>query len=40
MNKEELVAEVAKKAKVSQKEANEVLSAIVETVEKTVSKGK
>ena len=40
MNKEELVAEISKKAKVTQKEANEVLSALVETVEKTVSKGK
>ena len=40
MNKEELVVEVSKKAKVSQKEAASVLSALVETVEKTVSKGK
>ena len=40
MNKEELVAEISKKAKVTLKEANEVLSALVETVEKTVSKGK
>ena len=40
MNKEELVAEISKKAKVTQKEANEVLSALIETVEKTVSKGK
>ena len=40
MNKEELVAEISKKSKVTQKEANEVLSALIETVEKTVSKGK
>ena len=40
MNKEELVAEVAKKAKVTHKEAAEVLSALVESVQKTVSKGK
>jgi DNA-binding protein HU-beta len=40
MNKEELVAEIAKKSKVTLKEANEILSALIETVEKTVSKGK
>ena len=40
MNKEELVAEISKKAKVTQKEANDVLSAMVEVVEKAVSKGK
>ena len=40
MNKEELVQEISKQAKVTQKEANEVLSALIETVEKTVSKGK
>ena len=40
MNKEELVQEVAKKAKVTQKEASEVLSVLIEVVEKTVSKGK
>ena len=40
MNKEELVQEISKKAKVTQKEPNEVLSALIETVEKTVSKGK
>ena len=40
MNKEELVQEISKKAKVTQKEANEVLSALIETVSKTVSKGK
>ena len=40
MNKEELVKEVAKKAKVSQKAASDVLAAVLDTVEKTVSKGK
>ena len=40
MNKEELVKEVAKKAKVSQKAAADVLSATIETVQKTVAKGK
>ena len=40
MNKEELVQEVSKKAKVTQKEAAEVINALMETIEKTVSKGK
>jgi DNA-binding protein HU-beta len=40
MNKEELVKEVAKKAKVSQKAAADVLSATIDTVQKTVAKGK
>ncbi len=40
MNKEELVQEVAKKAKVTQKEAADVINAWMETVEKTVAKGK
>ena len=40
MNKEELVAEISKKSKISLKEVNTVLSAMIETVEKTVSKGK
>ncbi len=40
MNKEELVKEIAKKAKVSQKAASDVLSATIDTVQKTVSKGK
>ena len=40
MNKEELVKEVAKKAKVSQKAAADVIAATVETIEKTVAKGK
>ncbi len=40
MNKEDLVKAVAEKAKVSQKQAGEVLAAVLETVEKTVAKGK
>ena len=40
MNKEELVKEISKKSKVSQKMAGEVLAAVVDTVQKTVSKGK
>ena len=40
MNKEELVQEVAKKAKVTQKDVGEILSVFVEVIEKTVSKGK
>lgn len=40
MNKEELVQEIAKKAKVTQKEASEVLGALVDTIQKTVAKGK
>ena len=40
MNKEELVKEVSKKAKVSQKAAADVIAAALETIEKTVSKGK
>ncbi len=40
MNKEELVKEVAKKAKVSQKDAAEILGATLDTIEKTVAKGK
>ena len=40
MNKEELVKEVSKKAKVSQKAAADVLAAALDTVEKTVAKGK
>ena len=39
MNKEELVKEVAKKAKVSQKAAADVLAATLETVTKAVAKG-
>lgn len=40
MNKEELVQEVSKKSKVTQKEAAEVVNALMETIEKTVAKGK
>ena len=40
MNKEELVKEISKKSKVSQKVAGDVLAAVLDTVEKTVSKGK
>ena len=39
MNKEELVQEISKKAKVTQKEAAEVLGSLVETIQKTVAKG-
>ena len=39
MNKEELVQEISKKAKVTQREASEVLGTLVETIQKTVSKG-
>ena len=37
---EELVQEVAKKTKVSQKQVDETLASIVETIVKTVAKGK
>jgi len=40
MNKEELVQEVAKKAKITQKEVAEILTATLEVISKTVSKGK
>lgn len=40
MNKEELVQEVAKKTKASQKQVAEIISTAIETIEKTVSKGK
>ncbi len=40
MNKEELVQEVAKRAKVSQKDAAEVINCFMSTVQSTVSKGK
>ncbi|MDY6359103.1 MAG: HU family DNA-binding protein [Cyanobacteriota bacterium] len=39
MNKEELVAEISKSAKVSKKDAANVLAAAIETIEKTVKKG-
>ena len=40
MNKEELVQEVSKKSKVTQKETAEIINALMETIEKTVAKGK
>ena len=40
MNKEELIQEVAKKTKCSQKSVGEILTTIIETIEKNVSKGK
>lgn len=40
MNKEDLVKEVAKKTKLAQKEVAEVLNATIESITKTVSKGK
>jgi len=40
MNKEELVQEVAKKTKNSQKAVASVLGAMLEAIEKSVSKGK
>ena len=40
MNKEELIQEVAKKTKLSQKLTDEVLVALIETITKTVAKGK
>ncbi len=40
MNKEELVQEVAKKTKFSQKQVAETLASMIEAIEKTVAKGK
>ena len=40
MNKEELVQEVAKKTKSSQKQVAMIMTTLLETIEKTVSKGK
>ncbi len=40
MNKEELVKKVSAQAKLSQKQTAEVIAALLDTVEKTVSKGK
>ena len=39
MNKEELVQEIAKKANVTKKDAAEVLSCLIDTIQKTVKKG-
>jgi len=40
MNKEELVKEIAKKTRMPQKQVAEIISLMIETIEKTVSKGK
>ena len=40
MNKEELVKEISKKTKLSQKISSDVLSATLEIIQKTVAKGK
>ena len=40
MNKEELVQEVSKKAKVTQKEASDIINSMMEIIEKNVAKGK
>jgi len=40
MNKEELIDEVAKKAKVSKKQVDETICAMMDTIIKTVAKGK
>ena len=40
MNKEELIQEVAKKTKSSQKDVGSILATLLETIEKSVSKGK
>ena len=40
MNKEELVKEISKKTRMPQKQVAEILSLTIETIEKTVSKGK
>ena len=39
MNKEELISEISKKTKVSKKDAGLILSATIETIEKSVKKG-
>ena len=39
MNREELIAEISKKTKVSKKDAGLILSATIETIEKSVKKG-
>ena len=40
MNKEELVKAVATSSKLSQKDTAEIIGATIETIQKTVSKGK
>ena len=39
MNKEELISEISKKSKVSKKEAGLVLTAALESIQKSVKKG-
>lgn len=39
MNREELVAEIAKKAKVTKKSASEVLTATIDAIQSSVKKG-
>ena len=39
MNREELIAEISKSAKVTKKDASEILTATIETIENTVKKG-
>ena len=39
MNKEELISEISKKAKVSKKDASLILSATIESIQKSVKKG-
>ncbi len=40
MNKEELVKEVAKKTRMPQKQVAEIISLMIESIEKSVAKGK
>ena len=40
MNKEELVKEIAKKTRMPQKQVAEIISLMIESIEKTVAKGK
>ena len=40
MNKEELVKEIAKKTRMPQKQVAEVISLMIESIEKTVARGK
>lgn len=39
MNKSELIAAIAKKADISQKQAGEVLGAVIESIEEAMQKG-
>ncbi len=39
MNKEELLAEISKSAKVTKKDAGLVLDSLIETIQKTIKKG-